>query len=260
AEFAPIVLVHGVGMSMAFWAAQVAFFEKTRRVIVYDTLGHGRSSLLTEDRGLVEFSDQLLALVDHLGLGAIDLVGHSMGGLVALEFSLTHPDKVRRVVAMNAVFRRSEAQSEAVIGRARSLFTTGTMAGIQPTLDRWFGNPPPPAHRPTAEIVRHALETADPVGYPRAYMIFATSDRRHDGRLSELAMPALFLTGEFDLNSTPDMSSLMAAQAPQGEAVTLPGQRHMMPLVAPDEVNAELDRFFRRIDADRAQADKASAP
>lgn len=57
-------------------------------------------------------------------------------------------------------------------------------------------------------------------------------------------MPALFLTGEEDENSSPDMSRRMAAAAPQGRDVALPGQRHMMSLAAPGVVNDVLGRFL----------------
>lgn len=207
-------------------------------------LGHGGSSLSSEGGDLAEYSDQLLALLDHLGLPPIDLVGHSMGSLVALEFALAHPHKVRRVVAMNAVFRRTQAQRHAVVGRAEALLATGMSSGIEPTLERWFGNPVPAPMAQTADIVRRSLESAHPVGYPRAYMIFATSDRRHDGRLEGLSMRAQFLTGEFDANSNPDMSRAMASQAPDRRAAVVAGQRHMMSMLAPDLVNAELGRFL----------------
>ena len=112
----------------------------------------------------------------------------------------------------------------------------------QETISRWF----PAADAQVDELrdrVHAALKSADPVGYPRAYRLFATSDDRFAGRIADLQMPALFSTGELDSNSTPEMSETMARLAPAGEAVTIPGQRHMMTLAAPELVNLALERF-----------------
>ena len=86
----------------------------------------------------------------------------------------------------------------------------------------------------------------DPQAYARSYNLFARADRMLEDRLSTLAMPALFITGEFDPNSTPAMSREMARIAPQGEAVVLPGERHMMSLTAPEQVNEHLAALMRR--------------
>ena len=98
----------------------------------------------------------------------------------------------------------------------------------------------------TLDAVRGWLESADPIGYARAYRVFATSDRRFAGKLHELRMPTLFLTGEQDMNSTPAMSERMAVESGDGEAVSLPGQRHMMSLVDPAAVNGVLREFLSR--------------
>ena len=92
---------------------------------------------------------------------------------------------------------------------------------------------------------RAAAEARDPVGYALAYMMFATSDRACVGKLHRLDRPALFFTGEFDTHSTPAMSRAMAEAAPQGRCVVLPGERQLMPRLAPEAVNVELADFLR---------------
>jgi pimeloyl-ACP methyl ester carboxylesterase len=62
-------------------------------VIVYDMLGHGDSALPAADVTLRDYADQLAGLLNHLGIAA-NVVGHSMGALVALEFALAHPERV----------------------------------------------------------------------------------------------------------------------------------------------------------------------
>jgi len=244
----PLILVHGVGMNAAFWRPQIEAFAASHDVIALDMLGHGGSPLPPDPARLEDYSDQLLALMDALGLESAALVGHSMGALVVLDFALRHPGRTRRVAALNAVYSRSSSQRAAVRERVARLEGGEGGAGNAATLARWFGEPIPQPLRETVAWVDTALSSVNPVGYARTYRLFAEADEAFAGRLPSLSAPALFLTGELDPNSTPDMSRAMAAQAAQGSAqsraVVLPGERHMMSLASPERVNAVLQDFL----------------
>ncbi len=240
----PVVLVHGVGMDQASWAPQVADLARDFTVVTCDMLGHGGSDLPPADVTLADYARQLADLLDHLGLPAAGVVGHSMGALVALEFALAHPGRTRRVAALNAVFQRSAAQREAAVARAQSLDGV-TVPPVEATLARWFDDPPPAHLAAVAGEVRQALLRVQPLGYARTYRLFATSDAVHAQRLPGLQPPALFMTGEFDPNSTPAMSEAMARLAPRAQLDIVAGARHMMNLTHPARVNAALRRFLR---------------
>lgn len=240
----PIVFIHGVGLRKEVWEPQIAAFAGSRRVIAYDMLGHGGSSLGPDDTGLETFVGQLARLLDDLGIGTADIVGHSMGALVALGFALAHPLRVRRLVALNAVYDRSGEQRAAVTERAREIERVGPQSAAGRAISRWFGDHPAAELAGRVDMVKHWLEHADPIGYARAYRIFATGDRIHVGRLGTLRMPVLYLTGDLDPNSSPAMSRRMASETPDGRAISLPGERHMMALVSPDAVNDVLRDFI----------------
>jgi (E)-2-((N-methylformamido)methylene)succinate hydrolase len=244
-----VLLVHGVGMRAAMWEPEIAELAKTYDVIALDMLGHGGSSRPPADARLSDFSGQLLALLDALGVQRASVIGHSMGALVALEFALSHPSRVCGVVALNAVFCRSVDQRRAIEARLAALETSAGTVDWDGTIERWFGNPVPPRWREVATKVRAVLQDVDPVGYQRSYRIFATSDEAHRERLVDLAAPALFLTGENDANSSPQMAKAMAELAPHGRADIVPGERHMMSLTAPDEVNRRLLAFLASTEA-----------
>lgn len=240
----PLVLVHGVGMGKEIWTPQIAAFSRDYQVIVYDMLGHGGSALPAADVTLRDYANQLAGLLDHLGIAAANVVGHSMGALVALEFALAYPQRVLRVAALNAVFMRSAAQRAAVLERAAALAHTGVSATVDSTLDRWFGQPVPAELEQSASMVKHFLNTVNPQGYARTYQLFASSDAVHADGLPALAMPALFMTGECDPNSSPEMSRAMAALAPQGQLDIVAAERHMMNVTAPERVNRRLRIFL----------------
>jgi flavin reductase (DIM6/NTAB) family NADH-FMN oxidoreductase RutF/pimeloyl-ACP methyl ester carboxylesterase len=240
----PVILIHGVGMAAEVWQPQVDALSAQAEVIAYDMLGHGGSSLPPESPALGDYADQLLAVMDGLGLQQAHVVGHSMGALIALEFALRHPDRVRSVVALNAVYCRAPEQRAAVEARAANLSTTVDAKALDATIARWFGDPIPVDLIDAAKTARRMLGSVSPTGYQRTYTLFARADDAHRDRLAELRVPALFMTGEGDPNSTPAMSRAMAEAAPHGRCEILQSQRHMMTLTAAGGVNRRLLDFF----------------
>lgn len=247
----PVVLVHGVGMTQAVWEPQVDCLARNHQVIVYDVLGHGASRDPNQNVELTDYADQLLHLLDHLQVDQASVVGHSMGALITIEFALRHASRIRRIVALNAVFERSPQQRVTVQERVQALRATGISSTLDATIARWFGDPIPTELMASANLVRHLLAQVHPHGYAIAYNVFAQSDTAHTQRLAELQVPALFMTGECDPNSTPAMSQAMADRAPRGIYRRLDGARHMMTLTSADSVNQTLACFL----ADRALPD-----
>lgn len=240
-----VILVHGVGMAADIWAPQIEALCRGYDVIAYDMLGHGGSILPPADPTLSDYAGQLLAVMDGLGIAQAHVVGHSMGALVVLEFALLHPDRVRSVAALNAVYCRTPEQRAAVRSRAVSLETSNPSDAAEATIARWFGDPISDRLAAAADKTRRFLQSVDRAGYARTYGLFASSDDAHRGRLPGLRLPSLFMTGEDDPNSTPAMSRAMAAAVPDARCEIVPGERHMMALTAPEEVNARLIAFLR---------------
>ena len=244
-----VVLIHGVGLQKAIWDPQVEALLADHDVIAMDMPGHGGSSRPPEQPHLSDYADAVLALLDGLGIARVHVVGHSMGALVALEFALTHPDRVAGVVAVNAVFCRTAAQRAAIAARVDALEGGQNLPDWSGTLARWFGDPVPAQLAAAADHTKALLADVDPVGYTRTYRVFAESDAEHGGRLARLAVPALFVTGAEDPNSTPAMSEAMARIAPKGRLVVMPEVRHMLPLTHVAAFNGELRAFLAAADA-----------
>jgi flavin reductase (DIM6/NTAB) family NADH-FMN oxidoreductase RutF len=167
---------------------------------------------------------------------------------------------VRGIVALNAVFCRTPEQRAAVRARAAALADEGNDASHKAAVERWFGEPVPPALVATARQVTEMLAACDPVGYARTYALFAASDEAHRDRLASLTVPALFLTADGDPNSTPAMSEAMARLAPRGRVDVLAGERHMMNLTAPQAVNQRLLAFLQEVAALPTEPDPAFDP
>lgn len=101
-----VVMLHGlVSCNMAGWYSSIASpLAGTHRVLLYDQRGHGGSTVPTSGFDLCSQTGDLLAVLTHYGVDAaqVDVVGHSMGALIALRFALRSPHRVRRLVLVDA--------------------------------------------------------------------------------------------------------------------------------------------------------------
>ena len=98
----PVVLVHGGDANSEHWAFQVATLADQYRVILLDSRGHGRSPYNGETMTYAQLADDVLALLDLLGVERTHLVGWSDGGIIGINLALRHPERLRKVVAFGA--------------------------------------------------------------------------------------------------------------------------------------------------------------
>jgi pimeloyl-ACP methyl ester carboxylesterase len=111
----PLVLLHGSYMTIpSNWTNWIGGLSKTRRVIAVEMQGHGRTADIERDFGYESLADDIAAMLDYLEIKQADLLGYSMGGGVAMQVAIRHPDKVRKVVSVSAVFRHDGWVKEAL--------------------------------------------------------------------------------------------------------------------------------------------------
>ena len=111
----PVVLLHGSFMTITNnWAEWIPELAKTRKVIAIEMQGHGRTADIDRPFGYDGFADDVAALLDHLEIPKADLIGYSMGGGVAMQCAIRHPEKVRKVVSISAVYRHDGWVPEAL--------------------------------------------------------------------------------------------------------------------------------------------------
>jgi pimeloyl-ACP methyl ester carboxylesterase len=111
----PLVLLHGSYMTITNnWTDWLGTLSKTRKVIAVEMQGHGRTADIDRDFSYENLADDIAGLLDHLKIKQADLLGYSMGGGVAMQAAIRHPDKVRKVVSISAVFRHDGWVKEAL--------------------------------------------------------------------------------------------------------------------------------------------------
>jgi pimeloyl-ACP methyl ester carboxylesterase len=111
----PVVLLHGSFMTITNnWTGMIAQLSKSRRVIAVEMQGHGRTADINRDFSHANLADDIAALLDYLKIKQADVLGYSMGGGVAMQVAIRHPEKVRKVVSISAVFRHDGWVKEAL--------------------------------------------------------------------------------------------------------------------------------------------------
>jgi 3-oxoadipate enol-lactonase len=234
----PVLLVHGMGLDARMWADQVEALDSDCRLIRPDLRGFGRSPR----DPLIPYShtDDLVALLDHLGIDEVVLVGLSMGGMIALELVLAHPDRIRSLVLLDSVVDEVpfDADIAADYGKVRPAMASEGIAAARRCFLAcgWFG----PAKRDPRVAARlHAMVD----GYGGSD--WANDDPHTERgpvyqRLGELDLPTTVVAGELEVPSFLEMARLMSQQIPNARHVVIPDAGHMVNMEAPEAVNALL--------------------
>ena len=238
----PLVLIHGVGLDHTMWDRVLDDLVPKHRVLRYDLWGHGRSDDPPGPRHADDFVDQLVGLLDLHEFECSDVVGLSLGGLIAVLTAARHPARVRRVVLASTVFKRSDGQITGVRQRLEIAENEGLEPVADLAIERWFTPQWQEAHPAETESVRQRLLTTDHAGYLKAYRLFTQADDLAASLAPDIEAPTLVLAGERDTGSTPEMLAALADAIPGGEARTMPEVHHLAPIEEPNLfVNAVLE-------------------
>ncbi len=229
------LLLHGIGGRAALWAPTVAALAP-RPVIAMDMPGYdGRHPALTSFAAL---ADAAVALFE----GQADLVGHSLGGMIALEIALRHPERVRRlvIIASSPAFgSRDPAFREAFLAARQKPLDEGQgMAGVAAALvPAMLG---PAADGPAAAIA--AMASVNEAAYRTTLSLLTSFDRRAD--LPRVTQPTLLIAGEADGTAPPRGMVRMAEAMPNARLLVIPGVGHLLPLEAPGAFHRALLDFL----------------
>jgi len=242
-----VVLVHGFGLDLRMWDPQVQRLAERFLVVRYDCRGFGSSGPLDPAVPYTHAED-LVALLDHLGIASAVLAGLSFGGRVVVQAALLAPERVRALVLLDAVLDGVpwDPDSEAGMAEvARQVAAAGVTAGQQ----AWLAHPLFAAARARPDLAARLAEMVS--GYPGQHWL-GQDPHRPDRRppidaLSELAMPTLVLAGERDVPCFLAMSDVLASRIPGAESVRIAGAGHMVNLEQPALVSDLLDRFLGEI-------------
>lgn len=242
-----LVLVHGVGLDATMWDGVIAELDDQFDCRAMTMPGHGSMTTLPPEDidGFIEALSAALADEDD---GPVDLVGFSMGAMVAAGFAAAFPDRVRKLVLMNAVHKRSGSAREAVMMRLEEARESGLAPIADAAIARWFSDDFVRDNAETIATMKRVLLANDLNAYLRAYKVFATSDAEIAARLPDISCPVLAMTGGRDVNSTADMCRQIADEVQNGTHLIFDDLAHGAPVEDPKRVADAIRAFMMKDD------------
>jgi 3-oxoadipate enol-lactonase len=240
----PVLLVHGLaGASLTEWYQVAPKLAVDRRVIMIDHRGHGLSAPADLRFEVEDDADDLIGVLDELGVGHVDVVGYSMGGVIAQAMAMRHPGRVRKLVLMATFASHSEGyrmarRIGAFLGRAWERLTgVGTPEvrsgyliarhAVQPEHARWVWS----------ETQRRNVES----GAQATFALLRFDSRDWIGRIG---VDALVMIPTNDFLVPPHWQRELADAIPGAEVVEVEGAGHELVWTHADRVADELRRFL----------------
>ncbi len=239
-----IVLLHGIGGDARSFASQLDALVSLRRAIAWNMPGYAGSPSAAS-LSFADLAGALADLLDRLNIERADLFGHSIGGMVALEFAATNPERVRSLIlcATTPAFGgKDPAFAEQFLkARLAPLDAGKSMAELaQAAIPAVIGEG---ADAAGVALIQQSMSEIPVDAYRTAIRCLVTFDRR--ASLPSIEAPALLIAGERDTNAPARTMQKMAETMPNARYVEIKGAGHLLPNERPGEINRLVADFLR---------------
>ena len=235
----PIVFVHGVGLTYEIWQPQLDFFKDYSN-LSYDILGHGKSSLTKQNISFDDFSDQLIELINELKIEKIHLVGFSIGSLIARNFATRYDERLRSLILLGSIYKRSEQQQKIVNERFNQAKKELKLS--RQALKRWFTDKYLENNPDTYEKISSILSKNNMANFLKVYELFVK--HKNDEDFEKIQTKTLVMTGEHDIGSTIEMSKQLNNAIKDSELKIIKDGKHLCGIECADEVNLSIKNFI----------------
>lgn len=243
----PLLLIAGLGHSSKFWFPQVPGFSKYFKTIVFDNRGAGRSEKPDEPYSIAGMAADAVGLLDHLKIEQAHVLGASMGGYIAQEIGIEHPERMKRLVLLCTHY-----------GGPEYLELTGDLwkeildiAGLSPeeiyrkgirysTTPGFFERD----KELVEKLVQMRLENPQPAyAFQRQFAAAAAFYSKE--RLQKIQTPTLILAGREDQIVPLELQERLAEAIPNAQLKAIGNAAHLLFIEQPGEVNRAVIEFLR---------------
>ena len=238
----PVVFIHGVGLDHQMWVKQVNYLNEFS-ILTYDLLGHGKTPFNKAKLSLKDFSDQLLGLLDYLKIEKINLVGFSLGSLIALDFSSRYQEKIDKLILIGTTYKRSDQERSLVLERYNQAKLNKPIS--KQALKRWFSDKYLENNPETYNLFINLLNKKpdDHKNFLKAYELFANHyDNFED--IKKIDRKTLVMTGSDDTGSTPAMSKDLVKDLVNSTYIEIQNGKHLCSIECVDDVNMKIKNFI----------------
>ena len=239
----PVVFIHGVGLDHQMWDKQINYLNEFS-ILTYDLLGHGKTPYNKDKLNLKDFSNQLLKLLDYLKIEKINLVGFSLGSLIALDFSSHFQNKVEKLILIGTTYKRSDQERSLVLERYNQAKLNKPIS--KQALKRWFSDKYLENNPKTYDTFMNILNKNpdDHKNFLKAYELFANHyDNFED--IKKINIKTLVMTGSDDAGSTPTMSKELVKDMVNSTYTEIQNGKHLCSIECADDVNMNIKNFIK---------------
>jgi pimeloyl-ACP methyl ester carboxylesterase len=232
----PIVLIHGWACDHTFMQPQLEYLRQSHRVLAIDLCGHGQSYAPEHKYTLTQFAGDIQWLCTTLNLPPVIVVGHSMGGEVALELAGTHPHIVSAICLIDSVLFPSQSFRTQLQLVESELIGANYLAALEQLAESLFIETDDPVRK--AELISRMRRTAQNVATAsfRAHLL----DYNFAAAANACKVPTAYIAATRPLADL-DKFRQHCPQVMTGQVF---GSGHFSPLEVPEQVNSMLDRYL----------------
>jgi 3-oxoadipate enol-lactonase len=249
----PLLLIMGLGGTKEAWRLQTRAFKRHYQVITFDNRGMGWPPGEQGAFTVEVMAGDTIALLDHLGVASAHILGYSLGGLVAQEIAIRHPERVRKLILTSTVAPGAEMDpSLSSIPKALGLGTGDTPPDLEGvdlntvlplvmelSFNRWY-------YRIMIRFLARRLGMHMQVGLDgMAAQLVAAASANTLERLDSIQAPTLVLTGAGDRLVDPSASRVLASRIPHAKLVMVEGGSHAFAIEMRRRFNREVLNFLR---------------
>ena len=238
----PVVFIHGVGLDNQMWEPQINAL-KDHSTITYDLLGHGKTPFNNEEITLDDFSRQLISLLDFFKIYKINLVGFSLGSLIALDFASKFQNRLNTLTVIGTTYKRTDKERSKVLERFNQAKLNKPIS--KQALKRWFSDEYLKMHPKTYDQFMKILnkKPEDHSNFLKAYKLFANHQDDIE-KIKKITTRTLVMTGSNDLGSTVVMSKFLSNDLINSSFIEIKDGKHLCSIECSDDVNIKLKNFI----------------
>jgi pimeloyl-ACP methyl ester carboxylesterase len=236
----PLVMIMGLGFSLAMWRNLRPSMARHFRIIVYDNRGVGKSDVPLGRYSIAAMARDAISVLDAAGIPAAHLLGMSMGGMIAQEVALSFPQRVNKLVlgCTSCSGRRSAPEVRQALFSHPFMSRKNRIAALLP----FIYDPHTPRDRVEQDIQVLRQNPTPALGF--LGQLLGIASWQCCDRLPRISAPTLVIHGESDRLIPPENATILAGRIPGAKLVILPQASHIFPTDQPERSERELLDFL----------------